>query len=569
MRPASLLLLALTWCAVACLPAAAQRGAAYCNVTEITSEQLSNGVRVTIVCDGEVNWDLDFDRLVAEGALEFRQRPWGLDVMPSPRFTRIYLNLFNARSLLGSGFVPVGKYPVSHVEIAIPTWAREGVGLVIDVVNYLGWVTGEGDSAIFRYDLSIYPSDDRQRINLVWTSDRLPPPAAPKTPRALPMELSVTREADGLRVVAVNAPVRELVSAISQASGVSVAAPADSDLRVSLCLEGVSARSAIEAVACGCGLCARCDATGAWTLAARVDRAGGYDAATTRVVPLSHLRAREALDLLPNFLLDYLHADEERNAIVVTAPELMCERVAEDVAKLDTAPPEILVEAIAVEYTSETKLARALGLERAFGNLAAAAEALTGDLSFAWAPDLATRWSVALTALEQEQVGRLHSRATVRVINGRQGRVFAGTRRTIVIERIEEGLTAELEGVDVGTSLLVQPRVGRGDEVVMRVEVEVSDLTSTDPASGLPVLARRRATAYARVREGETMVVAGLHLDEGSRQVRALSPLDRAPVVGGLFRAPEHREAQTRLAVFLTPHILRPQVSDKGVSAHG
>lgn len=201
----ALVLLALLVLALSALPAAAQRGAAYCNVTEIKSEQLSNGVRVTIVADGELNWQLDFERLVSEGAIECQvvYGEWGrgINCMPTERFTRTPLRLMNARSKLGSAFVPVSKYPVSHVEISIPSWAVEGVGLEVDVVNYLSWFTGEGELFHPRYDFWFYPSDDRTQIIVAWTSDRFPPPPPPTTPARPPLRAEDHRRSGGAEPV--------------------------------------------------------------------------------------------------------------------------------------------------------------------------------------------------------------------------------------------------------------------------------------------------------------------------------------------------------------------------------
>ena len=54
---------------LACGPAAAQRGQTYCNVTDISARQLSNGVQITIQADGEMQWWVDWDDVVAQGVL--------------------------------------------------------------------------------------------------------------------------------------------------------------------------------------------------------------------------------------------------------------------------------------------------------------------------------------------------------------------------------------------------------------------------------------------------------------------------------------------------------------------
>lgn len=565
-----LILAAMATAALAGRPALAQRGAAYCNVTEIRSEQLSNGVRVTIVADGELRWNIDISSLVAEGALVPIVRPYGTDFEPTDKFTRMPFDLYNARSMLGSGFVAVDKYPVSHVEISIPEWAREGVGLKVDVVNYLPWVTGEGDDRTFRYNFSVWNSEDRTETVITWASDRFPPPPTPATPSDLPTELEVALGPGGLRVHAVNAKLMEVANAIAAETGLPISTPADSDLRISLSLHDVSPEEAVGAIAAGCGLCAGRRPDGSWILAGGTGDGGAYAMAETRRIPLRYLRAGDALDLLPNFLLSYLHADREGNAVTVTGPRWMCERVAADLAKLDAAPAEVAVEVVTVEYTSAKTLVRSLRLERLFGDLGASLEALTGDVSFVWLPDLPQGWQLLLESREVEAAGRIHSRATIRVLNGHTGRVFAGQQRNIVLQQIGEGgATASVEAVNIGTTLEVQPRLGDGEEVVLRLNVDVNSLGGTDPETGLPVLLLRSAGARARVRDGETVLIAGVKLSEESRQVRAIPLLGQLPLIGGLFRAPDRVRSEKQLAIFVTPHIIRGEVAKQGVPTYG
>lgn len=558
--------------ALAGRPASAQRGAAYCRITEIKSEQLSNGVRVTIVADGELHWDIDFNRLVAEGAIVIEQTPWGESDRPTERFTRLPVKIFNARSLLGSGFVAINKYPISHAEIRIPDWAVEGVGLNIDVVNYLGWTTGEGDQFRGRYQLWIYDSEDRRSMVVAWVSDRFPPPPPPATPADLPSEVKVSSGPAGLTVRAVNAKLADVANAIAGATGFPVSTPADSETRVSLTLRDLSANRAIEAIAAGCGLCAGQRPDGSWVLAAGVSSSGGYEVAATRRIPLRHLRAVDALDLLPNFLLQYFHADREGNAIIVTGPDWMCERVAADLSKLDVPPPEVVLDVVAVEYISTTALARALRLERFLGDVNTALDTLTGDLSFLWLPGLTSEWNVVLDNLGVESDVRLRSRATVRVLNSHTSRIFGGQQRTITVQqfqRFEEVVQPTLLTLDVGTSLQLQPRLGTGDEVVLHITLNVNTLSGFDPTSGLPDLSLRSAEATARVKDGETVAIAGLRLLEESRQVRRLPLLSDLPLLGGLFRAPSRSRSERQLAIFVTPHLLRTKTAGQGATAHG
>jgi type II secretory pathway component GspD/PulD (secretin) len=563
--PAILLLVLLS-----AAPAMAQRGEVYCNVTAITSEQLSNGIKVTIQADGELNWDLDFEQLTEQGGLRLVETEWGYNYEITERFRRLPFRIWNARSKLGTGFIPINKYPISHVEIYIPEWAHEGVGLEIDVVNYLGFLTGEGDLQRYRGNFDWNASEDSSAIMILWEADRFPPPEPPKTPEDLPEELSVTSDDGLLTLSAVNAKVQDITNAIAREAGFAVAAPADSDLRVSLWLRDVTPQKAIEAVATGCGLCATAYADGGWIVAEPTGTAGGYAASGSRRVYLRNLRAVDAVDLLPNFLLKYLHPDEEANAIVISGPECLLDRVAEDLAELDTPPPEVSLEAVAVEYTSAETLSRALHLERYVGDFAGALDSLTGGLRFLWLEGLPEGWYLLLDALEGDTTTELHSRVNMRVLNAHQARLFVGQARYVILERLIWGeFSAELEPISTGTELTVQPLIGEGDEVVLHVNLTVRTITGADPKSGLPIVAMRSADGVVRVRDGETIVLAGLEMTEADRRDSKVPVLGDLPLAGTLFRSPDRSRTQKQLAIFLTPHIIRTQVARKGDVNHG
>ena len=534
--------------ALSAVPAAAQRGEVYCQITDITADQLSNGVRVTISADGEMQWEED-------------------SKLEGQAVRRVRIFIYNAKSMLGSAFVPIEKYPVSHVEISIPYWAREGVGLQIDIVNYLPHRTGEGFLRENRYSLDFSPGEDRSSVSVLWTSDRFPPPPPPTTPEDLPSELDVTTEEGLLTIRAVNAKIQDVASAIAAEAGLAITAPAENDLRVSLYLHSVSSTRALHAIAVGSGLCAHRHPDGVWVLA--TPGASGYVASSTRTIALRYLQASDALDLLPNFLLAYLRADAEANTVSVTGPEWMLERVAEDLAELDTPAPEVVIEVVAVEYTSGDALVRALNLDWSAGNLAAGLDSLTGGLRFLWLESLPRGWSLLLDDLEVDTATKLRSRATVRVLNGRVAAVRAGEERYVILERLAAWSRAELERVDTGASLWVQPLVGEGDEVYMRLAPSVHTLVGKDLRSGLPVVAMRTAEGYVRVRDGETIAVAGFHSYEHSREDRAIPILGSLPLVGPLFRAVDRSQARSHLAFFVTPRVVRRHPPGKEERTHG
>ncbi len=129
---------------------------------------------------------------------------------------------------------------------------------------------------------------------------------------------------------------------------------------------------------------------------------------------------------------------------------------------------------------------------------------------------------------------------------------------------MEEGLTAEIEPVEVGTSLEVRPRVGRGREIVLDLKVSIRNVRSAGRAGTLPLIGARRAESTVRVRDGETIVLAGLMEEAETRQRRAVPVLGSLPLIGGAFRSRSDVRSETQLAIFVTPHIIHDGSLDEG-----
>jgi pilus assembly protein CpaC len=69
-------------------------------------------------------------------------------------------------------------------------------------------------------------------------------------------------------------------------------------------------------------------------------------------------------------------------------------------------------------------------------------------------------------------------------------------------------------------------------------------------------LSSRRTTTEFNVREGETLVLAGLLTRKNSESIDKVPFLGDLPVLGALFRSKRFQNDETELVVFVTPHIV-------------
>jgi type II secretory pathway component GspD/PulD (secretin) len=80
----------------------------------------------------------------------------------------------------------------------------------------------------------------------------------------------------------------------------------------------------------------------------------------------------------------------------------------------------------------------------------------------------------------------------------------------------------------------------------------------------VPIISVRETDTLVRVREGETIVIAGLMQDRTSTDETKVPILGDVPFLGSLFKRTEKRRSKTDLVILLTPTIMGPN----GVAAN-
>lgn len=537
--------------ALACSAPGAQ-ALVYCNITDIEAKQLRNGVQIIVKADG---------------ILERHWHSW-----EAKAASRFEITFTNARNATGKSFIDVSAYPVSHIQLEVPQGAEEGVGVLMTVVNYEP------------SPVSVSRSDDRQsNIIMVSSSRTLEGSGTPKVDKAEKgEELSVEYAAGRVSVRAVSVDIQRLLGEIAAKTGVNLAVDDAVRAKVSLNLWDQTPDGLLRTIASAYGL-ALSEVEGVYMFSQGVPQdLAAYRLSGTASFPLRYTRAQAASGLLPTFLYSYLHVNEEQNAVVVTAPQQILDKIRADLAAVDVAPPQILVEALAVEFTNTSDLdaviqmargdltGRTTGYEDDEGDfyygdpeLWLETDSRSGRLSYTSVGDLPYDFEARLQALETAQRAKIRAAPRMAVMNGHEANIFIGVRRFITVEYITYGQTTQkIQGVDVGVKLRVTPLTGGGGEITLTIKpdgTEVSNISELDPETGLPVLSTRQTGTTVRVKDGETVMIGGLsqrQIEDRSTKIPVLGDL---PLIGGLFRSRAKKAVNSDLVVFITPHILTPE----------
>jgi general secretion pathway protein D len=166
-----------------------------------------------------------------------------------------------------------------------------------------------------------------------------------------------------------------------------------------------------------------------------------------------------------------------------------------------------------------------------------------------------------LRAVSTRNQVRVLSTPEILAMNNREARILVGSKVPFVASSRLGDFSRDqaVQYQDVGTTLTIVPTVNDDDYVSVQILQEVSALTSQTLPSALnaPVITTREAATRAVLRNGQTVVIAGLIGDERSVEQTGIPLLADIPWLGNLFRRTSVTRNRTELAIFVTPRVVR------------
>jgi pilus assembly protein CpaC len=115
-----------------------------------------------------------------------------------------------------------------------------------------------------------------------------------------------------------------------------------------------------------------------------------------------------------------------------------------------------------------------------------------------------------------------------------------------------------------GTSLVVTPQVLDHDLIRMNIVPEFSQLNAGNTVDGIPGVDTRRAETTVQLREGQTIVLAGLISHKTVTETSHVRFLGDLPIVGQkYFSGKRSKQDESELLILVTPELVRPMDADE------
>jgi pilus assembly protein CpaC len=167
--------------------------------------------------------------------------------------------------------------------------------------------------------------------------------------------------------------------------------------------------------------------------------------------------------------------------------------------------------------------------------------------------------------LAGNRTAKILASPTLTVLSGHTASFLSGGEfpvPTIVGVGGAQGTSTSFRGF--GTSLLVRPEVIDKDYIKMDITPEYSQINSANGGGGVPGLDSRRVTRTVKLREGQTIVLAGLFGMTMTTEVNRIPFLGELPFIGpALFNAKNADQGENELLITVTPELVHPMEPDE------
>lgn len=282
---------------------------------------------------------------------------------------------------------------------------------------------------------------------------------------------------------------------------------------------------------------------------------------------LANADAKQVMAMLKTVLkAKNVFADDKLNLLMMRDTPAMIRLAERLVATQDVAEPEVMLEVAVIEVT-RSQLST-IGIK--FPNqltltpLPATGTALTlRDLRNLDSGRLGAAISPFIINLQDDtDSGNLLANPRIRTHNREKALIRIGDRVPVITTTATStGFVSEnVQYVDVGLKLEVEPTIYPNDEISIKLALEVSSVVKEVVSKAGTVsyqIGGRNAATVLRLKDGETQVLGGLINDDDRRTANRLAGLGRLPVLGRLFASENNNNQKTELVLSITPRIVR------------
>lgn len=277
-----------------------------------------------------------------------------------------------------------------------------------------------------------------------------------------------------------------------------------------------------------------------------------------------------------------ISVDKRTSSMVVKDVPSVFPQIENLLATLDKPTPQVLIEARIVEINTNDE--RDLGIQWGLGykapntlsqiggfsglstgtftgnnfvvDLPASISGRGSGITFGLiSPDRTLGLDLQISALETVGKGKVISNPKILTVDNGKAKILQG--KSIPIRKLTTEGTISTEFKDINIELNVQPHITPDKSIGMSIDIKKEELDPTVPSiEGVPGTDKKEANTNVIIRDGETIVIAGMYKVNTEDSKTGVPGLMRLPILGWLFKQEKEKVLTSELLIFITPRIV-------------
>ena len=233
---------------------------------------------------------------------------------------------------------------------------------------------------------------------------------------------------------------------------------------------------------------------------------------------------------------------------------------------------QVQIEAKVIEVELRDEFSAGINWKAVFGSLTdsvtltqALAPATTGGFTMALN---AGDFSALLNAFATQGKVNVLQSPRVTAMNNQPAVIRVGTQDVFFTTTTQTGEQGQIlqttvtpQSITEGVVLSVTPQISADGVIHMSINPTITEragVATSRLGDTVPIVNVRETDSLVRVRQGETIVIAGMMQDSTTTDTVKVPLLGDVPVVGGLFKRTEKTRRKTDLVILLTPTVMGP-----------
>jgi type IV pilus assembly protein PilQ len=300
------------------------------------------------------------------------------------------------------------------------------------------------------------------------------------------------------------------------------------------------------------------------TLAADFDRTSADREAS---LAMHYVKASDALKALQSMMTivppQSAYAADQQNEIVLAGSSAFIDRATELVGHIDQPGQQVRydVRVTDLEPTESSNVGFLFGGADVNGTQqAGSGSTITTFLRNSLAIN------ATINALISKGEAQILARPSLSSLNNVAASLLVGQQYPIVYFDARTG-TQQVQFVNIGVNLNVTPTIGTDGSITTDLETDYSQVTGS--VRDFPIITTRKAQSTLRVRNGETIVIAGLFSDVDRSTLTKVPFLADLPLIGEIFRNRAHERSRDEVVFLITPHLVADDDPNKAIPPAG